>query len=65
MLRETIIQERVIRREEIEDIPILMNDAAEEKLNLAAKRLPQVVIEVRKQWNCRIQIGRASCRERV
>ena len=47
MLREPLVDERVVGREEIEDAPVFAHDAVEEQLHFAAHRLTQRIVEVR------------------
>ena len=49
VLRQPLVQERVVRVEQIEDAAILPDDAVEEQLGLAAEGLPQVVVKVEEQ----------------
>ncbi len=49
MLREPFVDERVIGREQVEDAAVLVNDAAEEQLDLAPESFAQRAIEVREQ----------------
>ena len=44
--RESIVDERVVGVEQVEDAAVLAHDALEEQLRLAAERLPQPVVEV-------------------
>ncbi len=44
---EPFVDERVIRGQQIQDAAILVDDAVEQELDLAAKRDPQVVVEIR------------------
>ena len=47
MTGEPLVDERVVRGQEIQDAAVLADDAVEQELDLAAKRLPQVVVEIR------------------
>ena len=49
VLREPLVDERVVRAQQIEHAAVLVHDALEEQLRFAAERLPQVVVEVREQ----------------
>ena len=48
MLGEPLVQERVVRSQQIEHTSVFANDAVEEEFRLAPERLAQVVIKVRK-----------------
>ena len=62
VLRQPLVDERVIRGQQIEDAAILMDDAAEEQLDLALVRRPQVVVEIREQIHDRLAGLAASAR---
>ena len=47
MLRQPLVDERVVGRQQIEDTAILTKDAVEEQLGLSLERLPQLVVPVR------------------
>ncbi len=47
MLGQPLVDERVVRRHQVKDVPVLMDDAAEKQLGLALKRLPQIIVEIR------------------
>ena len=49
MPRETIVQERVIGREELDDVAVLQEDAADERLRLGGEVMPELIGEVREQ----------------
>ena len=49
VLREPLIDEGVIGREQVQDAAVFVNDAAEEQLDLAPESFAQRAIEVRKQ----------------
>ena len=49
VLREPFVDERVIGREQVQDAAVLVNDAAEEQLDLAPESFAQRAVEVRKQ----------------
>ena len=44
---EPFVDERVVRGQQIQDAAVLVDDAVEQELDLAAKRVPQVVVEIR------------------
>ena len=44
--REPLVEERVVRRQQVENVPIFAHDALEEHLRLARERLAQVVVEI-------------------
>ena len=46
--RQPLVDERVVRPQQVEHVPVLAHDAVEEQLGLALERLPQVVVEVGK-----------------
>ena len=48
VLREPLVHERVVGGQQVEHAAVFPDDALEEQLGLAAERLPQVVVEVRK-----------------
>ena len=52
---EPFVDERVIRGQQIQDAAILVDDAVEQELDLAAKRLPQVVVEIRIDTGIRLR----------
>src|SRR2546427_11866115 len=54
MFRKPLVDERVIRRQQIEDAAVFVYNAAEEQFRLALKRVPQVVIEIRKYIDDRL-----------
>ena len=47
MARQPFVDERVVAAEQVEGAALLAEDALEEQLRLALKRLAQVVVEVR------------------
>ena len=47
VLGEPLVDERVIRRQQIEHAAIFVDDAVEEQLDFALERLAQVVVEIR------------------
>jgi hypothetical protein len=47
VLRQTLVDERVVGGQQIEDAAILAQDALEEQLGLALETLPQLVVPVR------------------
>ena len=47
MAGKPFIDERVIRGQQLQDAAILVDDVVDQELDLAAKRLPQVVVEIR------------------
>jgi len=49
VLREPFIDERVIRSQEIDHIPVFADEAVEEQFSLTPERLPQVVVEIREE----------------
>ena len=49
VLREPLVEERVVRLQQVEHAAVLAQDALEEQLRLLAERLPQVVVEVGEQ----------------
>ena len=49
VLGEPLVEERVVRLEQVEHAAVLAQDALEEQLRLLAERLPQVVVEVGEQ----------------
>ena len=53
MLRQAFVHERVVGAKQIEHAPVLAEHALEKELRLLAKRLAQVVVEVRKQPHVR------------
>ena len=55
MAGEPFVDERVIRGQQIQDAAVLMDDAVEQELDLAAKRVPQVVVEIRIDAGIRLQ----------
>ena len=56
MPRQPLVDERVVRGQQVEDAAVLAHDAVEEQLRLAPERLPQVVVEVRE-----LVLSRAPC----
>ena len=46
MPREPLVDERVVRRQQIDDVAILAHDAFEEQFRLAPETLPQLVVPV-------------------
>ncbi len=52
---QPFIDERVVRRQQIEDIAVFVNDAAEEEFDLTPEGLPEVVIKIRKQRYRRVR----------
>ena len=58
--RQPLVQERVVRVEQIQDAPVLDHDALEEHLRFALQRLPQVVVEVREDVLVRVA-GSSGC----
>ena len=54
VLRQPLIDEGVIRRQQIQDAAVLMDHAAEEQFDLALECRPQVIVEIRKQIHLRI-----------
>ena len=48
VLRQPLVDERVVGGQQIEHAAVLAHDALEKQLGLAPERLPQVVVEVRK-----------------
>ena len=46
VLRQPLVDERVVRGQQIDDAPILADDAVEQQLHFAAHRLPQRIVEV-------------------
>src|SRR5206468_4571480 len=46
---QTLVDERVIRIQQLDDVAVLPNDAVEEQLRLAAHGLAKIVVEVGKQ----------------
>ena len=53
VLRQPLVDERVVGAQQIEHAAILAQDAVEEELRLLPERLPQVVVEVREQPHVR------------
>ena len=49
VLREPLVEERVVGLQQVEHAAVLAQDALEEQLRLLPERLPQVVVEVREQ----------------
>jgi hypothetical protein len=49
VLGQPLVEERVIRAQKVEHAAILAQDAVDEELCLAAKRLPEVFVEIREQ----------------
>jgi hypothetical protein len=54
MLCKPLVDECVIRSQQIEDASILVHDAAEEQFNLALERGSQVVVVIREQIHGRL-----------
>ena len=50
---EPFVDERVIRPQQVEDAPILAQDAFEEQFRFLPKGLPKIVVEIRKQTHIR------------
>ena len=46
MLREPLVEERVVRGQQIDDVAILPHDAFKEQFRLAPETLPQLVVPV-------------------
>ena len=46
VLGQPLVDERVVGRQQVEDVAVLAHDAGEEQLGLALKRLAQRVVEV-------------------
>ena len=46
MLGQPLVDERVVRGQQIDDAAVLADDAVEEQLDFAPHRLPQRVVEV-------------------
>ncbi len=59
VLREALVEERVIGAQQIEHAAILLHDALEQHFGLATERLTKVVVEVGKQP----RVGLACCRD--
>src|SRR5439155_1772035 len=53
MLRQSFIQERVVRLQEIEHTAVVAEDGLQKQLRFLAEGLPQIVIEVRKETQVR------------
>src|SRR5262249_20266403 len=49
MLRQPLVHKRVVGGDEIEDAPVVVQDAAEEQLGFVPEIAPQVLAEVRKK----------------
>ncbi len=49
MLRQPLVDERVVRRQQIHHVAIFLHHALEEQLGLALEGLPQVVVEIRER----------------
>ena len=45
---EPLVQERVVRAEQVDDAAVLADHAVDEELGLLTQCLPQVVVEIRK-----------------
>ncbi len=54
VLGQPLVDECVVRRQQIEDAAIFVHDAAEEQFDLALERAAQVVVEVREQVHDRL-----------
>ena len=57
MLREPLVHERVVGRHQIENVPVLADNASKEQLRLAPERVAQVVVEIRKLVGVGIDAG--------
>src|SRR5262245_5995763 len=58
--RQALVHERVVRRQEIENVSVFTNDTFEEQFRLAPERLTEVVIEIRKQVGIRQYVSHVS-----
>ena len=54
MLRQPLVEKGVVRPQQIEHASIFAHDAVDEELGLQAKRLTEVVVEVRIQAHVRV-----------
>src|SRR5690606_40027521 len=54
MLREPLVQERVIRRDQLEDALLLAQDALDEELRLRDEVFAQPVVEIPEQEHVRL-----------
>src|SRR5437762_486763 len=57
MLREPLIQECVVGVEKVHDAAVLFDYALEKQFRLTAHRLPQVIVEIRKEPRVRARSG--------
>ena len=53
VLRQPLVDERVVGRQELGDAAVLAHDVLEQELGLAPHRLPQVVVEIRELLDVR------------
>ena len=49
MLGETLVQEGVVRLQQIEHVAILAHDALEKQLGFLPESLSQIIVEIREQ----------------
>ena len=54
VLRQPLVDERVVGGQQVEDAAILLDDAGEEQLDLALERAAQVVVEVGEEVDDRL-----------
>ena len=54
VLRQPLVDERVVRLQQIEDAAVFLDDAGEEQFGLALERVAQVVVEIREQIHDRL-----------
>ena len=54
MLGKTLVHERVVGCQQVENTAVLANDTAEEQFGLALEGVAQIVIEIRKQIHDRL-----------
>jgi hypothetical protein len=53
MLREPLVDERVVRPQQIQHAPVFPQDALEEELGFPPEGVPQILVEVREQPHVR------------
>ena len=53
MFRQPLVEERVVRAQQIERAPVLAQDAFEEELRFLAKCLAKIVVEIREPAHVR------------
>ena len=53
MLGKALVQERIVRAQQIEHASVLANHAVDKKLGLLPERLPKVIVKIREETHVR------------